>query len=288
MRKLTLTLAIAWLSLAFGTAAYASDFTMAEKKLPHGFVQIYDFGDMKLHAYQTNDLMSDGSFILETGQNLVAIESPAFDANIAEWQEYAAGLNKPLTDILISYHPAGGKWYGEAKSQATEAAQKAISVGATKSLTESLGKAFGDGFSTDIPAIDHIIKAGPNNIGNIQFDIIEAGDGFDVAIPSINVIYTHMLGADTHSILAGQEHIDAVLASLEAMKAKNYRLILSSHHKPETQADVDTKIAYIKKVREMAAQSKNREDFVSKVKEAYPGYLGQNYLDMTAGYLFNE
>ena len=32
--------------------------------LKKGFVDIYDFGKIKLHAYQTNDLMYDESYIL--------------------------------------------------------------------------------------------------------------------------------------------------------------------------------------------------------------------------------
>ena len=46
--------------------------------------RFYDFGTMKLHAYQTADAMADECFVLETGKNLVAIESPPFDVNIAE------------------------------------------------------------------------------------------------------------------------------------------------------------------------------------------------------------
>ena len=70
---------------------------------------------MKLHAYQTADAMADECFVLETGKNLVAIESPPFDVNVAEWKQYIGTLGKPLTDVLISAHPGGGKWYGDAK-----------------------------------------------------------------------------------------------------------------------------------------------------------------------------
>ena len=125
-------------------------YTLSDKGLEHGFVQIYDFGTMKLHAYQTADAMADECFVLETGKNLVAIESPPFDVNIAEWKQYIGTLGKPLTDVLISAHPGGGKWYGDAKSHATSGAIQAITSGATKALTEQLGQAFGPGFNREI------------------------------------------------------------------------------------------------------------------------------------------
>lgn len=288
MRKIALSFLIVLISAAFGAAAYAADTAPAEKKLKHGFVQIYDLGPLILHAYQTADPMADESFVLETDKNLVAVESPAFADNIAEWKEYTDGLGKPLTDILISYHPAGGKWYGQAKSHATEGAKKAMTEGVTKALTESLGQAFGAGFSTDIPGIDSTLKSGPNTVGGIDFEIIEAGDGYDIAVPAANLVYTHMLGADTHSILAGPDHLQAVLASLENMKAKGYQLILSSHHTPEKQADVAAKIAYVQRVGKIAEASKSKDEFIAAVKKQYPDYQGLNYLDMTAGYFFGS
>ena len=289
MKSITVFLLAALTILVMGGNAFAdTPAKPAEKKLEHGFVQIYDFGAMKLHAYQTSDAMLDECFVLETGKNLVAVESPPFDVNIAEWKQYIASLGKPLTDILISAHPGGGNWYGQAKSHATASAAKAIGSGGTKALTDSLGQAFGAGFNTDMPKIDVILKAGTNTISGITFEIIDAGDSYDIVVPGINVIYTHMLGADTHSILAGKEHISAVLASLESMQAKGYALILSSHHTPETQADVAAKIADVTKVRELAAQSSNKDDFVARVKKEFPDYAGLNYLDMTAGYFFPD
>ena len=68
-------------------------YTLSDKGLEHGFVQIYDFGTMKLHAYQTADAMADECFVLETGKNLVAIESPPFDVNIAECREPLCACN---------------------------------------------------------------------------------------------------------------------------------------------------------------------------------------------------
>lgn len=55
--------------------------------LKNGFVEIYDFGNIKLHAYQTNDLMNDESYILENEENILLVEFPAFYDNLGEFEE---------------------------------------------------------------------------------------------------------------------------------------------------------------------------------------------------------
>lgn len=267
--------------------ALASDgASVQEEKLGSGSVRMFACGPLTLHAWQTGDALNDECFVLETPTNLVGIESPAFNKDIAIWKDYIAKLGKPLTDVFLSAHPTGGKWYGEAKSHATARAKEAMTAGATKALAVSLGKTFEPDFNTDIAGIDAILAPGLNTVGGVEVEILETGDGYDIAIPAGKIIYTHMLGADTHSILAGQEHGKQFLTSLENMKAKGYALILSGHHTPETQADVDAKIAYVKHISALAQQSKGRDDFIARVKKAYPDYAGLNYLEMTAGYFF--
>lgn len=46
--------------------------------LSKGEMNVYDFGDMRLHAYKTNDLIDDEVFIVEKDGKAVIIESPCF------------------------------------------------------------------------------------------------------------------------------------------------------------------------------------------------------------------
>ena len=271
---------IALIVLMIAGRALASGYgSMRERKLGHGLLQIYDFGTIKLHAYQTEDPLHNECFLLETPDNLVGIEGPAFDCDIATWKEYIVSLNKPLTDILISFHPTGGRWYGDAKSHATANALRAMREGDTKARTHSLGKALAPGFDARISDIDSVIKAGFNTIGGIDFEIADAGDGYDIAIPAIKAVYTHMLGASTLCTLAGQNQIETVigvvLSSLERIKAKGYPLVLSGHDTPKTLADVDSKIAFVKEMWNLTAKDGVKEDFMGRVKKAYP-YTGLN------------
>ncbi|MDR2868923.1 MAG: hypothetical protein LBV04_00565, partial [Deferribacteraceae bacterium] len=76
----------------------------------------------------------------------------------------------------------------------------------------SLNGAFGKDFNTDVPKVDTIINEGNNTIASIDFIITDADEGMIIEIPVINAVYIHMLGANSHSILANSArwHIGAV------------------------------------------------------------------------------
>ena len=74
-------------------------------KLDKGEMHVYDFGVVKLHAYQTNDPIGDEVFLIEKDGKAVVLESPCFHDNIAELTADAlAQLPEGKRDvILLSY-----------------------------------------------------------------------------------------------------------------------------------------------------------------------------------------
>lgn len=159
-------------------------------------------------------------------------------------------------------------------------------VGGGKALVENFTKAFGNIFDSSIHSVTNIIAGETLKIADTKLSIVETADAFDIVFPEINVIYTHMLGHDCHSIIDGAAHADAMIAELECYINKNYDLILTSHYDPEDTNDVKTKIDYVKNIKSIANKSANAEEFKEKVKSEYPNYSGLNYLDITAGAFF--
>ena len=120
----------------------------------------------------------------------------------------------------------------------------------------------------------------------IRFVIHPTADAFDVEIPGINAVYTHMLGHDCHSIVAGAGHADGMIAQLKGYLRKGYSLILTSHYTPEDLKDAQAKIDYLEQLKTIAASCTDGAAFKQAVKKQYPAYSGENYLDMTAGFFF--
>lgn len=254
--------------------------------LTKGEMNVYDFGAITLHAYKTNDLISDEVFIVEKDGKAVIIESPCFFDNNKELEEYINGLKAEPAGMLVAYHGAGAQCLKNVPKYATQNAKEYSENGGGKALIDNFTAAFGEIFDNSIHEITNIISAGNVTIGGIDFIITPTQEAFDIEIPEINAVYTHMLGHDCHSIVAGAGHADAIIAQLKEYIAKGYDLILTSHYTPEDLKDAQTKIAYLEHLKEIAAACSTADEFKEKVNAQYPAYSGANYLDMTAGFFF--
>ncbi len=260
--------------------------TFKTVKLEKGEMNIYDFGAVKLHAYKTNDFINDEVFIIEKNGKAVIIESPCFFDNIQELTEYLNGIN--VAGMLVAYHGAGAAFMPDIPKYATENAAKYSESGGGKALIDNFTNAFGESFDSSVHKITNTIVEGKITIGGIDFIIKQTAEAFDIEIPEINAVYTHMLGHDCHSIVAGAAHADAMIAELNNYIKKGYDLILTSHYTPEDLKDADTKIAYLKNLKAIANECSNADEFKAAVQKQYPNYSGENYLDMSAGFFFSK
>lgn len=258
--------------------------TFKAVKLTKGEMNIYDFGDIKLHAYKTNDFIDDEVFIVEKNDKAVIIESPCFFDNNKELAEYLKDTE--VAGMLIAYHAAGAAFLPEVPKYATRNAKEYAENGGGKALIDNFAGVFGEIFDNSVHKITNVIEEGKITVGGIDFVIRQTGEAFDVEIPEINAVYTHMLGHDCHSIVAGAGHADAMIAELRGYIKKGYDLILTSHYTPEDLKDAETKIAYLENLKIIAAGCKDADAFKAEVSMQYPQYSGQNYLDMTAGFFF--
>ena len=240
------------------------------KNLSSGTVTVYDFGKIKLHAYDTKDALCDAAFIVEGETSLVGIELPAFTENLSAWKEYISSINKPMNDIIVSNHPAGADFTSGMKVWGTENAKKSISGGMAFGIIQGLLKAFGPSFHGDkMVKITNILNEGKNTISGIDFVIYDRGSSFDIEIPFANAIYTHMRGKFVHSIIASDAHAELMIKILESYQKADYKYILSSHANVEQQDAVTEKSAYVKKIRSLAAHCKTQEEFIADEKKPF-------------------
>lgn len=254
--------------------------------LGKGELHSYDFGAIKLHAYKTNDLIDNEVFIVEKDGQAVILEAPCFFDNIAELTAYLQGRKLQPVGLLLAYHMAGASFLPQVPVYATANADAYGHTGGGAALIKNFTAAFGDSFDGSIYTVTNPIQEGTLTLGGIEFVITQTAEAFDIAIPALNAVYTHMLGHDCHSIVAGAGHADSILAQLEGYVQGGYDLILTSHYTPEDLKDVGTKIAYLQQLKAIAATCDSADSFRTAVKAAYPNYSGDNYLDMTAGFFF--
>lgn len=260
----------------------------AETPLPTYSVSVYDFDGVRIHAFNTQDALGDVCYIVEGADELVGIELPPMQATLLEWQLYIANLGKPMNNIWVDAHPSGGDYLNGVNVWGTQAAEDAIEGGSTNATASGLAQTFGDAWNPNNAAIDNFAQEGPVTVGGIDFEVINSADTYDLVIPAANCVYTHMLGQSVHSIVVSLEAADATIAALQGYQQAGYVLVLPGHTMPEGQQAVADKIAYLRKLEEIAGESSTADEFKTAMLEAFPGYSGENYLEMTAGYLFPE
>lgn len=261
--------------------------TTSTVKLASGSVTVYHYGDVNLHVYNSEDALGDVAYIVEGKDALVGIELPSFTAGLDAWKGYVQSLDKPMNDIFLDAHVTGASYISGMNVYGTQAAKDAIAAGSTLATTDGLYQTFGSDFhgGSDMAQINTVVS-GKVTVGGIEFNVIDRGDTYDLEIPSINVVYTHMLGKTVHSIMPSTAAMDAMLDTLHDYQNKGYAMVLSGHSTPEGQDAVTEKIAYVQKAKELAASCTTADEFKAAMKEAFPNYAGDNYLEMTAGYLF--
>lgn len=261
---------------------------ISEVTLDAGVISVYDMGDLKIHAYATGDALGDECYIIESSDALVGIEAPSFTQNLHAWKAYIEELGKPMDDIFICSHATGASYIEGLTVYGTQGAQDAIKNGSTFETTQGLYETFGDDFhgGSDMIQINKVVPEGSVTVTGVAFKVIDRGDTYDLEIPEANSIYTHMLGKTSHSILVSKEQMDAMIAILKDYQTAGYDLILSAHSAPEGQDAVTEKIAYLEKAEELTGSCSSADEFITAMKEAFPDYTGDNYLEMSAGFLY--
>lgn len=256
--------------------------------LEKGAVLIYDFGTIKVHNYNTADYINDQVLLLEKNKKLVIIESPAFYDNNAELEKYINLLGVEIDGILLSYHMGGGTFLKGIKKYATHNADEYGHNGGGKALVDNFASTFGEVFDQNIHCVTDYIEEGQIMLADIDINIIPTNEGYDIEIPEINSIYTHMLGSESHSIIASVDHANVMIETLKSYLEKNYRLIFTSHYIPEEINAVEAKISYIETLLNIASECTNASEMIEKVKKEYPEFSGLNYLEMTANFFFPQ
>ena len=283
MKKKLSVLAVSCLCGLFARPVFAADGYL-------GKIEKFELGGITVHAYNSAEGMLDGSAIFETDKALVLLEPQSMPESAADLKKYAAGLRKPLEAIVVSYHGAGLSSYPGIPIYASRAAVEFAKSGGEAKLFEYFASSV-PGFDATVVVPDRVLDEKSADIAGVEFaltyhDAPAPAPGMTVAIPSAKVVYLHMLGGDSHSILVGKEQIDAFIEELKNLKAQNYALILTSHHAPEKPEALDKKIAYLEKTKEIVDASKTKDEFVSAMKKTFPDYRGEAYLEMSADSLY--
>lgn len=255
-------------------------------ELDKGQVDIYTANDITLYAYQTRDAIDDEVFILTKAGRGVVIELPCFYDNIRELTAFLDREDITVEGKLVAYHAAGGSFLPQVPAYGTASSVAYNTTGGGAGLVANFKSVFGESFDAGLCAVDHILEEGETSIAGIRFVVKPNAEAYDLEIPELNCVYTHMMGHDCHSIVAGCPHADGMISGLNYYIRHGFDLVLTSHYTPEDLKDAQTKVAYLTELKEIAMTCETAAEMKEKVQAKYPDYSGMNYLDMTVGFFF--
>ena len=97
-----------------------------------------------------------------------------------------------------------------------------MTSGTIRHLNDGFIPSFGADFDEKLPTITEILTEKSYNIGDFELNIIYHDENIEIELPQINSVYTHMLGHNCHSIVAGEGHANAIIEQLKGYIKKNY------------------------------------------------------------------
>ena len=261
-------------------------------QLKKGTMQIFDYGETKVHVYETKGFFNTHAFFIEKKGKGVLIETPPMKDNYKELVDYIVGLGYKDIDVMVSYHLIGKHFFDTDKLKFNHIYSNQESLDyMTNSGNESLSvlkKVSGQDLDETTLVPTDLLEAGAQEISGIPFIITPTGFGFDVEMPEIKAVHLHMVGHDNHTMIFNTKFIDTVIKELTAFQEKGYTTYFSSHSAPETSGDVTIKINYLKEMKAQLSAAKNEEEFIQKMDKAYPNFGWRNYLVGSAKMLFSK
>ena len=243
-----------------------------------GAFQTYDLDGFRLHVYNSNDVMGDASYIVEGDSGLVVMEYPLFKVNAKEFADYIEALDKPIVTDITDYHLGGSDQLPLTMPEGMPAFIEGPVYGG---MMKGFAEQFGDTM-VELPTqkAAEVPFGQVQNWAGVDFDF-QHGAASDFPGASIiigkQVYYTHWTPAESHISplqVGNVAAVDAELAEAQKSLASGAKYFIGGHGGLAEKAQVEFKIAYLQKVKELLAQNKDATTFAEALKAAYPELPG--------------
>lgn len=278
--------------ILLGAMALTDVTASAQGAMEKGRLEVYDLGSFRLHVYYTNDPLADASYIIEGESGLVTMEQPLFKENAAEFDEYVAGLKKPVEKIISDYHVGSTGDHEVVMPAGMPEFTKGPVYGG---MMQSFSQIFGDAM-TDLPAgiTDEIAFGTRVTWAGVPFTFLK---GASTDFPGASIIigneayYTHWTPAKAHMShlqVSSTAAVDAEIAEARRELESGCKLFIGGHGGAATAGAVEFKIAYLQTVAKLLSENPTAAQFAAALKEAFPGLAGEEGVSDLAEALYAD
>lgn len=246
-----------------------------------------------LHVYNTNDVMSDASFIVEGKDSLVILETPLFKTNEAEFSKYVSDLKKPVAVQVVDYHEGADHGTPILLAEGMGSFIKGPVYGG---MMEGFKQGFGDTMveladsqnSTEIPFGKTVTLAGVT----FKFNHGASSDFPAASIIIDNTAYlTHWVPSLAHisNLQVGSpDAIEAEIAETETELGSGCTVFVGGHGGKGTRESVEFKKAYLTKAKQLLSECASAQEWATAMKNAYPGLPLEDNLNALSEALYKK
>lgn len=257
------------------------------ENIKKGKMEVVDLKGFKLHVYQTLDALGDVSFIIEGADSLVTLEHPLFKENVAEFNSYVEALGKPVAISIANYHPGGNADFK--KIVMVEGYEEFEKGPAFSGMMGYFTQSFGETLDMRPHPKAEVVKFGETKSwAGVDFKFVP-GASSDFPAASIvigsQVYYSHWTPAKAHMShlqVVSAAAIDAEIAEAQNTLNSGCSVFVGSHGGRATKAEVEFKLAYLTKAKELRASCADAKAWAEAMKVAFPGLPGEEGVEALA------
>ncbi len=268
--------------------------------LEHGLVTVSDFGDVKIHSYQSPDLTGCvTTHIVETPQRLVFIDGQRSVIYGQEVRDHAEKTGKLVDRMIISHlHP--DHWFGADKFRDVPI----HSFAETQAEIDQLGDFF---IEISIPSLGehvpkkkvvptHLIKHGAKEvIDGVTFEYryvqdAESDNMMTIYLPDQKVLIAQDMLYNNCHLFCGHGNFDGWTDGLKAMQADtSYDLVLPGHGATQgSRQAIDDALVYLEHVKGAYARAQAPDELKAAILDRYPSYMAAGLVDIQNLFLFPD
>jgi glyoxylase-like metal-dependent hydrolase (beta-lactamase superfamily II) len=266
--------------------------------LKHGIVTVADFGDVKIHSYQSPDLTGCvTTHVIETSERLVFVDGQRSVIYGQEIRDYAEATGKPVDRMIISHlHP--DHWFGAYQFRDVPI----YSFAETQAEIDQLGEFFieisieslGEHVPPTKVVPTHLIAHGATEvIDGVTFEFrhvtdAESDNMMTIYLPDQKVLIVQDMLYNNCHLFCGHGNFDGWKAGLvEMQNDTSFDLVLPGHGPTAgSRQAIDDALIYLDHTQAAYAKAATGDELKAAILDRYPSYLAAGLVDIQNLFLF--
>lgn len=259
-------------------------------------VTVENLGGVTVHALTAPEaVFANSTYLIETPNSLVAIDTQFLLPNAADMRAYAAEIGKPIDRVFITHeHPdhfLGSEAFADLPIYALQEVADKIAANGQAEIDEKQAD-FGPQLIASTFVTPQAVAPGTISIDGVTFllEVIvdaEAETQLVIRLPDYGVVAVgDIVYSGVHLILAGQVPTWTVALQTLAATADDYPHVLPGHGVPTDPSAYAANIAWLAKAGELIGTAESAEAFKQGLIDAFPELGMTAAIDFVTPFLF--